>query len=831
MRRQRRRICALVVPAILVAGPAHASAVRQAVEPTRRLALFVGNDATADRLRELSKVLVQSFGYVPPVELYGRAATQEGIRAALSTLAESATPRDSLTVVVGLANVRLARDDPFGQFLLPADGNPDQPWTLLPVGELEKFLGANGRAATTLLVLPQCPSPIVSQSAVCPYTSQERAITTLSVCPGARGEEHLMARFVEDGAKALTAFAADAGGAPRRATVPQILSASKEGYQAEVRQCPTGAEPFTFVAAQDRLAFARATLDHAVSPDDRVKGVERLVDVASTEPSERAASSIAVAVDRLAGLLFDTSEPPAVRSRAAWGLGRLKYPSQAVLDRMLDLIADGGETNFVRVSAIDALASLGHPAAVAALKASLGRPGTREVAPEVVGALARLRDASSLPLIIDMAATGDERARVVAFTALPVFAVKNDPQSAEFGALQKALTSSMAHPEASVRRAALTFVGSTGSFGTAGTILLRLLPSDPDPAVREAAAYAIGRSLERKEIGEKDRQLAAVRLLEASQKPPNEVRAAAVWSLGHVGGTRAEERLIDLVRNARETTSIRSAAAEALGLMRSERGVPALAEALLRPGEVKLRTAAADALGAIGSRAAADVLLKALADEKAEAQVRSAAQRAMESIKPASASVARLNDPSAAVRLETVRLIGEAKDPSLAVRLIEKLNDPDSDVREAALVALGPLADESSIVQALGTTLASDPDALRRVGAVRVLASGKTPVARASLIAALDDASPAVRATAAEALVRQAVGAGGTADVPPDVSMALRRSATDAHTSVRLSSARAMGTLRDPESEEILKKMTQDASPEVREAAFDSLARRTRSRK
>lgn len=814
---------------MLMTVRAHAEA--RPIEPTRRLALFIGNDATEDSLHQLSNVLVQSFGYAQPVELYGAAATQQAIRRALSTLVDSASRFDSLTVVIGLSSVRLARDDPFGQFLLPADGNVEQPWTLLPVGEVEKFVGGSGRAATSLLVLPQCPDTTLSQSSPCTYSSRERTTTTISVCTGARGEDHLMSRFVLDGVRTLAALAAEAGGAPLRTTVQQVLSAGKEGYQAEVRQCPPWTDPFTFIAAQDRLAFALATLDRGGLTDERVKAVERLVGVVSTEPSERAGSSTVVALDRLAGLLFDRSEPPALRSRAAWGLGQLKYPSQAVLDQMVvDLIANNAESAFIRVAAIDALAGLGHPPAVEALRQSLHRPGIAAVAPEVVAALGRLRDPASLPLLIELAGTGDERLRGAAFAALPAFGLKGDARSAEFGDLKNALTSSMGHQAADVRRAALAFAGSTGSFGTVGTIL-RLLGADPDPRVREAAAYAIGRSVDRKEISESDRQVAAARLLEVSRQGPNEVRAAAVWSLGHVGGSRAEDRLIDVVRNVKEPAGVRAAAAEGLGLMRSERGVPALAEALQRPGEVKLRTVAADSLGVIGIPAAAEVLLKAIADEKLDPEVRSAVQRAMERIKPTSVSIARLNDESVAVRLETVRLIGEAKNPSFAVKLIEKLNDPDAEVREAALVALAPLADEPSVVQALGTTLKGDPDALRRVGAARVFAFSQALYARTSLIAALGDKSPAVRATAAEALVRQAGAAGGTADVPPDVSMALRRSATDASTSVRLSSAKALGTLRDPESEEILKKMTQDGSPEVREAAFDSLARRTRARK
>jgi HEAT repeat protein len=265
--------------------------------------------------------------------------------------------------------------------------------------------------------------------------------------------------------------------------------------------------------------------------------------------------------------------------------------------------------------------------------------------------------------------------------------------------------------------------------------------------------------------------------------------------------------------------------------MRSERGVPALAEVLLRPEDVKLRAVAADSLGAIGGRASADALLKALADPGIDPTVRAAAQRAMERLAPTSASLARLSDPSAAVRQETIRLIGQAEDPSLAALLIEKLNDPDSEVRDAAVGALARLVGEPSVVAAIATTAQTDPDAFRRVGAVRVLGFAASPPARAALIAALGDGNPSVRATAAEALVPQATAAGGADEVPADVSAALRRAAEDASNSVRLSSARALAALRDPESEEVLKKMTQDASPEVREAAFDALARRTRAQK
>jgi HEAT repeat protein len=830
VRIERRRIAGLAAAGVLCAAPAAWTDARVVnLDPARRLALFVGNAETESSLRQLAGALVQSFGYAAPVELYGPAATPDAIRQSLARIAEEASPADTVTVVIGLTSVRLSAKDPFGQFLVPAGGNPEQPWTLMPVGELQKFLMGSGRASATLLVIPECPGLVPGPSDVCSFASPDRTLTTLSVCAGGRGEDHLVARFVSDGARILTSFAAEAGANVRTATVRELMAASKEGYQAALRQCPAWADPFTFVVAPTRLSATLLALDPARPPDERVGAVERLVSVVSTEPRDRAAASATLAIGRLADVLFDTTEPAALRSRAAWGLGELKAVPQPVLDRMVDLIGSDTETGYLRASAVAALTNIGSPAGASALRASLGRPGVTAVGPEVVIALGHLRDLPSLPLLIDMAGTGDERMRRAALAVLPSFGA--DALRPHATDLESALVAAMRHPTADIRRAGAALAASIDTFGTITTIF-EILARDPDPRVREAAAYAVGRSLERKELGALDRRTALARLLEASERDPHEVRAAALWSLGHAGGARAEARLLDVVRNTKEHIGARSAAAEALGLMRSERSVPVLAQIVLRPEDTRLRGSAAVSLGAIGTPAAADALLKVVADEKGTpAAVRTAAQAAMERIRPAGAPLAGLDDKSPLVRLETVRRIGETRDPQHAAKLIERLGDPDAEVRAAALSALAPLAGDASVVATVAKTVDSDSDALRRVGAARVLGASAAPVARAALVEAVDeDRAPAVRAAAVEALGRQAA-AGGATRLPDDVARALRKGIADTNAAVRLSTARALGALADPDSEELLKKMTLDASPDVREAAFDGLALRTRQKK
>jgi HEAT repeat protein len=208
-------------------------------------------------------------------------------------------------------------------------------------------------------------------------------------------------------------------------------------------------------------------------------------------------------------------------------------------------------------------------------------------------------------------------------------------------------------------------------------------------------------------------------------------------------------------------------------------------------------------------------------------------QRALDGIKPASVPLDRLKDPSAKVRMDTVRAIGDARSPSYAIRLIETMNDPDAGVRGAAIPAVAVVADEPTVVQALVQTVDADPDSVRRAGAAQTLGASHTPSARFALMRASrpSEQSPLVRATAVDALARQSGATPSGAEVPADVAVTLRAAASDPNTTVRLAAARALGVLPDGESEQILKKLTQDSSAEVREAAFESLARRARTRR
>ncbi len=261
----------------------------------------------------------------------------------------------------------------------------------------------------------------------------------------------------------------------------------------------------------------------------------------------------------------------------------------------------------------------------------------------------------------------------------------------------------------------------SGASLTAATILTSgLLPEGySDPEVL------------RKRFG--DRPATVPALVAALDDRDPEVRAAAAWALGALGGA-------------------------------AEPAVPGLAGSL-RDEQEAVRTAAAQALGALGPRArsAAPALFAALDDPRAG--VRAAAAQALARVELTAESVSSLSkalgNPDAYVRAFAAWSLGNlgpgAREAVPA--LVEALGPDDTaNVVAAALARVGPAA-----AQAVPALLADlrGPDAGRRWRAARALGRIGPPAesAVAELVAALRDPNEAVRAHAARALGRIGPGA------------------------------------------------------------------------
>jgi HEAT repeat protein len=171
-----------------------------------------------------------------------------------------------------------------------------------------------------------------------------------------------------------------------------------------------------------------------------------------------------------------------------------------------------------------------------------------------------------------------------------------------------------------IRRVA---AGALGSLGYAQAVepLMDAL-ADADPSVREKAAEALGW------LGD----VRAVKpLIEILTDDDETVWGMAAKALGRLEAAEAVLPLIDLLTRPVPTFGHRNSfarrrAAEALGLLRDERAVPPLIEALIG-GDNDLRFVSATALGVLGDSRAIDPLGRALKDP--DTFVRRAANEAL----------------------------------------------------------------------------------------------------------------------------------------------------------------------------------------------------------
>ncbi|MDH7569021.1 MAG: HEAT repeat domain-containing protein [Armatimonadota bacterium] len=338
-------------------------------------------------------------------------------------------------------------------------------------------------------------------------------------------------------------------------------------------------------------------------------------------------------------------------------------------------------------------------------------------------------------------------------------------------------------------------VGRLRQMGRVATPGLAIALQSPDPAVRAAAARAIGRLTDP----------AGIPALEgALEDPDSGVRLAAVGALAAIPGTEAVEALGRALR-ARHAL-VRDCAARAL----ARRSLPTLRAALDDPNP-KARAAAVHGVGYYArDRRSIPVLEQLLSD--ADPDVRRMAVRALGWVgavhREALRSLAQaLAHPDAEVRAGAAQALGRIGDPAACEPLLALLKDPARRVVLEALRALGSEdvdlpgrrvgAGDWRAVPALAECLRGD-DVEIRLAALGALASifARDPRARsdvlvADLIGALEDPDPRVRAAAAAALGESGAQTGVTA-----LAKALR----DAAWQVRAAAASALGSLGGEEA-------------------------------
>jgi HEAT repeat protein len=343
----------------------------------------------------------------------------------------------------------------------------------------------------------------------------------------------------------------------------------------------------------------------------------------------------------------------------------------------------------------------------------------------------------------------------------------------------------LSDPKPAVRRGAAFALGKCGS-ASAVPGLVRAL-ADADAAVRDAAAYAIGEVAAEHPDSALWRQAGGALRKMLAEDADAKARRSAACAIGQFGPDAAEAR-DDLEHAlASKDAAVRQNAAWALGRLKGqvgESGVKRLAAAL-RDDDAGVRRDAAAALGEVGRPAAAPAvraLVECLVREKSS-DVRPVAVGSLVALvgpedKEVAADLRGLlkggdREVQRGAALALANIGGEHARDAVPV-LLEALRDDDATTRELAAAALANVGEAAGeAVTALGKALSDRSPEVRRNAALALTHVGSRAgeVVR-PLVRALDAEQPVeVRQYASEALgnANEAVN-----DVVPELLASLR---------------------------------------------------------
>ncbi len=297
-----------------------------------------------------------------------------------------------------------------------------------------------------------------------------------------------------------------------------------------------------------------------------------------------------------------------------------------------------------------------------------------------------------------------------------------------------------------------------------------------------------------------------------------EARRRTVEELGRSGDERQVAPLLEALRSDRDFL-VRSAAAEALGNLKSELALNGLIAAL---GDVSpdVRAAAALALGRLGRPQAAMALRPCLRD--GEPTVRGAVAVALGKLGDATALPALielLSDVEAEVRASAAEGLGALGRSEAVEPLLHALDDTNLYVRSRAATALGMIGDTRAVDGVIG--LLRDPERTVRASAAEALSRLRDRRAVLPLLDALRDREPVVRQNAAFALskIGDAIAADGLTDALRDEDARVRARAVD-----------ALGVLAIPRTLDAVVDGLRDGDPLVRTFAVQALGNFTDDR-
>ncbi len=482
-----------------------------------------------------------------------------------------------------------------------------------------------------------------------------------------------------------------------------------------------------------------------------------------------------------------------------------------------------------RTHAAEVLGMAGAPQAVPALVAAMNDrfedPTTVKAA--ATKALAKLRDETAIPLLVDELVALDEGSARSVAEALVAFGTLSVTPLLE-------LLAKPGNPTARVWSARI--LGRVGDARATDDLVTRL--HDRDDLLRMAAAEALGLL--------KDARAVQPLIRATLRDPAPQVRAHAAAAVASIEGSRAIDVLVAALADPDYATRLR--ALEAFEAIRVE-DTSHLESALRDPNlEVRRRAALAlervgyldrkvreltsedrrtseRAYAAVAELGAVGLLDSVVAYVHHEAfEVRALVARIcgeLGATRVAPLLRARLDDAAWPVRAALAEALGRLKADDTVSALVPLLVDPEEPVREAAAEALASFAPKelSPHLGALSAAYDGGSVAVRRQ---MVLLVGRLEDAAgdALLVRASTDASDVVRLRAVAALGDRR----GEVVVEPLVARL-----TDASLDVRMAAVAALGSAATTDAFEGLLSALIGAAPDVRERVSDSLARGART--
>lgn len=795
----------------------------------RRFALIVSSEDSPET-SELATVLRDEYGF-SVMQRFGPTATSKGIEEAMGQLYDQIQYFDQLFMHVSLPVLRTPQLS-----YLPTGAIPEESWQHLSWRHLAEWLNALPTGAV-LMTYPGCASQTRSpygdpQLEELAYSKRPGPAEILLVCDREamrmkrrdpefgitewRGTElaGIVAQVLNEATQSDSGGTIDTRSIESTALVQRVNNFKLEGFSVDLVTIPLHEQPvFRFAPIfagneyEDRYSHA---LNYEVLFDVQqsylaASGNGDALMLAFIRFSRR------IAVDPKAivaeGNDLDSRDILQLRRNAVSALSRIGARELAARDEMIKVAAGAVDSSLIRRAAVSALSrwsTEARPNDIQALRTALqdGDPSVRETA--VVGVI-QAEGEAAVPLIKSLILTeSDARVKRTMIEGLASFRRTED--SSLFLSLLK-------DPDATIRRQSVHALASLKPEPAVNEAVLHILGSDPDEAVRTAAAYALTDTFV---PGQNQRNVEAlITTLRADEQ--ERTRVAAAKSLGIIGGSDAELALREAL-TADQSLLLQITCAEALGVMKSTDAIPELARAS-RSDEPTLRLAAVYALGRLATQAAAEVLWERIEYDE-DQRIRDEASTAIRGIEIELSLVRdRMNSDSKLVRQAAVSQLAGSSDGDVLQFLIEGLGDSDTDVQLAAIEGLVASTNPGLINAVIEVFETTDNTQIQANGIkiLGMLENYDDPRILEVVTGATQSQNAQVRAEAVYAL-------GGWHDDETVLQIVLAAS-KDNSAQVRLAAARALGKFSQEEAQWRLQEMAlQPTSFDAQRAAIEALS-------